>query len=163
MNYSCRLSRFQLALFLVLWPAVSVAQDQFSDWLQELRIEATISGISDATADDAVSRIEFLPDVIALDRSQPEFVSPFLDYYQKRVDVQKVQRGRQLLVAHEAMLNQIEAEYGVPKYTLVAFWGMETQYGRSQGSWMCYRLWQLWLTIAGAPNFFVASCWMPYA
>jgi len=122
-----------MALFLVLWPAISLAQDEFSDWLQELRIEAMVSGISDATANDAVSRIEFLPDVIALDRSQPEFVSPFLEYYQKRVDVQKVQRGRQLLVEHEAMLNRIEAEYGVPKYTLLAFWGMETQYGRSQG------------------------------
>jgi len=133
MNYLCRLSKFQMALFLVLWPAISLAQDEFSDWLQELRIEAMVSGISDATANDAVSRIEFLPDVIALDRSQPEFVSPFLEYYQKRVDVQKVQRGRQLLVEHEAMLNRIEAEYGVPKYTLLAFWGMETQYGRSQG------------------------------
>ena len=80
MNYSCRLSKFKITLFLVLWPVVSVAQDEFADWLQELRIEATLSGISDATANDAVSRIEFLPDVIALDRSQPEFVSPFLDY-----------------------------------------------------------------------------------
>lgn len=133
MNYSCRLSKFLMALFLVLRPAISFAQDEFSDWLQELRIEAMVSGISDATANDAVSRVEFLPDVIALDRSQPEFVSPFLDYYQKRVDVQKVQRGRQLLAEHEAMLNRIEAEYGVPKYTLIAFWGMETQYGRSQG------------------------------
>ena len=132
MNYSCRLSKFLMALFLVLRPTISFAQDEFSDWLQELRIEAMVSGISDATANDAVSRVEFLPDVIALDRSQPEFVSPFLDYYQKRVDVQKVQRGRQLLAEHEAMLNRIEAEYGVPKYTLIAFWGMETQYGRSQ-------------------------------
>lgn len=133
MNYSCRFSKFLMALFLVLRPAISIAQDEFSDWLQELRIEAMVSGISDTTANDAVSRIEFLPDVIALDRSQPEFVSPFLDYYQKRVDVQKVQKGRQLLAEHETMLNRIEAEYGVPKYTLVAFWGMETQYGRSQG------------------------------
>ncbi len=133
MNYSCRLSKFLMALFLVLWSAVSVSKDEFTDWLQELRIEAMASGISDATASDALSRIELLPDVIALDRSQPEFVSPFLDYYQKRVDVQKVQRGRQLLAEHEVMLNRIEAEYGVPKYTLVAFWGMETQYGRSQG------------------------------
>jgi membrane-bound lytic murein transglycosylase B len=117
----------------MLRPAVSFAQDEFSDWLQELRIEAMVSGVSDATANDAIRRIEFLPDVIALDRSQPEFVSPFMDYYQKRVDVQKVQKGRQLLAEHGAMLSRIEAEYGVPKYTLVAFWGMETQYGRSQG------------------------------
>jgi membrane-bound lytic murein transglycosylase B len=31
------------------------------------------------------------------------------------------------------MLNQIEARYGVPKFTLVSFWGLETQYGRSLG------------------------------
>ena len=133
MNYSCRLFKFLLALFLVLRPAVSFAQDEFSDWLQELRIEAMVSGVSDATANDVIRRIEFLPDVIALDRSQPEFVSPFMDYFQKRVDVQKVQKGRQLLAEHDAMLSRIEAEYGVSKYTLVAFWGMETQYGRSQG------------------------------
>jgi len=92
-----------------------------------------VSGISDETANNAVSHIEFLPDVIALDRSQPEFISPFLDYYQKRVNVAKVQRGQQLLLEHEAMFNRIEAQYGVSKYTLAAFWGMETQYGRNQG------------------------------
>jgi len=92
-----------------------------------------VSGISDETANNAVSHIEFLPDVIALDRSQPEFISPFLDYYQKRVSAAKVQRGRQLLLEHEAMFNRVEAQYGVSKYTLAAFWGMETQYGRNQG------------------------------
>lgn len=31
------------------------------------------------------------------------------------------------------MLSQIEAQYGVPKALLIAFWGMETQYGSYQG------------------------------
>ena len=120
-------------LTLTLASCASCAQDDFSGFLEDLRIEAMVSGISDETANNAVSRIEFLPDVIALDRSQPEFISPFLDYYQKRVDAAKVQRGRQLLLEHEAMFNRVEAQYGVSKYTLVAFWGMETQYGRNQG------------------------------
>ena len=128
-----RLSKYVAVLTLLLTSSVSAAEDDFSVWLEDLRTEAMVTGISDETANDAVNRIQFLPDVIALDRSQPEFISPFLDYYQKRVDKQKVQKGRQLLVEHEAMLNQIEAQYGVPKYTLIAFWGMETQYGRSLG------------------------------
>lgn len=120
-------------LALALTSCASCAQDDFSGFLEDLRIEAMVSGISDETANNAVSRIEFLPDVIALDRSQPEFISPFLDYYQKRVDTAKVQKGRQLLLEHEAMFNRIEAQYSVSKYTLVAFWGMETQYGRNLG------------------------------
>ncbi len=134
MNFAIhQLPKFTTVLILVLASGAACAQDSFTDWLEDLRIEAMLSGISDKTVNDAVDRIEFLPDVIERDRSQPEFISPFLDYYQKRVDAKKVQKGRQMLRAHKAMLNQIEALYGVPKYTLVAFWGMETQYGRSQG------------------------------
>ncbi|OYZ41639.1 MAG: lytic murein transglycosylase [Methylotenera sp. 24-45-7] len=109
------------------------AQGEFSLWLQHLRTEAMLSGISDETALEAVNHIQFLPDVIALDRSQPEFISPFLEYYQKRVNAQKLQNGQQLLAEHAQMLNQIEAQYGVSKFALIAFWGMETQYGRNQG------------------------------
>lgn len=134
MNFAVyRLSKYAVVLTLLLTPSASAAEGDFSGWLQELRTEAMVAGISDQTANEAVSRIEFLPDVIAMDRSQPEFISPFLDYFQKRVDVQKVQKGRQMLIEHESMLNQIEAQYGVPKFTLLAFWGMETQYGRSLG------------------------------
>lgn len=127
------LSKYVAVFTLLLTSSVSAAEKDFPAWLEDLRIEAMVAGISDQTANEAVDHIEFLPAVIALDRSQPEFVSPFLDYYQKRVDKQKVQKGRQMLIEHEAMFNQIEAQYGVSKFTLVSLWGMETQYGRSLG------------------------------
>lgn len=92
-----------------------------------------MAGISDKTSTAVINHIEFLPDVIALDHAQPEFISPFLDYYIKRVDALKIQKGQALLIEHEEVLNQIQAQYGVPKFILVAFWGMETQYGRKQG------------------------------
>lgn len=126
-------SLWLLSVVLMLAGRGAHAQGEFSLWLQHLRTEAMLSGISDETALEAVNHIQFLPDVIALDRSQPEFISPFLEYYQKRVNAQKLQNGQQLLAEHAQMLNQIEAQYGVPKFTLIAFWGMETQYGRSQG------------------------------
>ena len=134
MNFAVsRLSKYAAVLTLSLASSISAAEDDFTGWLERLRVEAQVSGISDETVNDAVNRIEFLPEVISMDRSQPEFIRPFLDYYQKRVDTTKVQKGRQLLLEHEAMFNRIEAQYGVPKYMLAAFWGMETQYGRNQG------------------------------
>jgi membrane-bound lytic murein transglycosylase B len=122
-----------LSVMLALVWHTAQAQSEFSLWLQDLRTEAMLAGISDETSLEAFNRIEFLPDVIEMDRSQPEFVSPFLEYYQKRVNPQKVQMGRALLAEHAFILDKIEADYGVPKFTLVAFWAMETQYGRSQG------------------------------
>lgn len=109
------------------------AREEFSLWLDALKQEAVSVGISEVTATATVSRVQLLPNIINLDRSQPEFISPFLDYYQQRVDALKIKRGREMLVYHESLLNKVEAQYGVPKAILVAFWGMETNYGRFQG------------------------------
>jgi membrane-bound lytic murein transglycosylase B len=35
---------------------------------------------------------------------------------------------------NEVVLNQIEAQYGVPKQIIVAFWGVETHYGSNKGN-----------------------------
>ena len=121
---------FLLALFS---PAVS-AQDGFAIWVADLKQEAGAAGISDATVNEAFNHIELLPELIKLDHAQPEFISPFLEYYYRRIDVQKIARGRELMIQHAALLDKIEAQYGVPKSLLVAFWGMETNYGKNQGN-----------------------------
>jgi membrane-bound lytic murein transglycosylase B len=113
---------------------VAIAQEEFSIWLDALKYEAKSIGVSDKVTAATVRHVQFLPDVIALDRSQPEFISPFLSYYHKRVDVNKIQYGRELLNKYDVLLSQIEAQYDVPKAILLAFWGMETQYGRYQGN-----------------------------
>lgn len=110
------------------------AREDLSDWLQELKQEAMSLGVTEKTANATINHIEMLPNVIELDRAQPEFVSPFLDYYQRRVDSLKITQGRKLLSQHAEMLDKIEAQYGVPKALLIAFWGMETNYGRNLGN-----------------------------
>lgn len=125
---------FFTALFLAQYVNVAMAQVPFPVWLQALKQEAMVAGILDSTASATISHVELLPRVIELDHSQPEFISPFLNYYYQRVDALKIQKGRELLSEHDALLNQIELQYGVPKSILVAFWGMETQYGSYQGN-----------------------------
>ncbi len=118
---------------LLLYSGITSAEEDFTSWLQELQQEALTSGISKQTVDAVIEHINYIPGVIKLDRAQPEFISPFLDYYHRRVDAVKIERGRELLKKHEALLHQLEMQYGVPRAILIAFWGMETNYGNYQG------------------------------
>lgn len=118
----------------MLFPNTLLAKEDFSVWLQNVKYEAKSLGISDDTTADFTSHTIFLPNVIKQDRAQPEFITPFLDYFSKRVDDKKVAYGRTLMLKHHELLTQIESKYGVPKQVLIAFWGMETQYGNVKGN-----------------------------
>lgn len=111
----------------------AVSQESFPEWLYGVQQDAQEAGISNYVVTEAIAHIQYVPNVIKLDRAQPEFVSPFFDYYYRRVDAVKIERGRELLKKHEALLDKLEAQYGVPKAILIAFWGMETNYGTFQG------------------------------
>lgn len=118
----------------MLFPNTLLAKEDFLVWLQKVKYEAKSLGISDDTTADFTSHTIFLPNVIKQDRAQPEFITPFLDYFSKRVDDKKVAYGRTLMLKHHELLTQIESKYGVPKQVLIAFWGMETQYGNVKGN-----------------------------
>lgn len=102
-------------------------------WLRDLKQEAMSAGVSRQTITATFKGAKLLPRVVQLDRGQPEFITPFMDYMTKRVTEQKIARGRELLQQHASLLMGIEKQYGVPANLLVAFWGMETNYGANQG------------------------------
>jgi membrane-bound lytic murein transglycosylase B len=45
-----------------------------------------------------------------------------------------VTRAKDLMAEHKALLHRTEREFGIPARVLVAFWGMESRFGRIQGS-----------------------------
>ncbi len=106
----------------------------FTSWLEALKAEAKAASISQKTIDNTFKNAKYLPRVIVLDRGQPEFISPFLSYIEKRVTPNQIEHGRAMLQQHDALLLDIETHYGVPKNILVAFWGLETSYGRNKGN-----------------------------
>lgn len=97
--------------------------------LQDLRGKALAEDIAAGTVDDVLARVEQLPRVISADRSQPEFTETFADYYRKRVTDFRVEKGRELLATHAHLLQRIQSATGVPPHYLVAFWGLETNFG----------------------------------
>lgn len=110
------------------------ANDDFSRWLMELRREAASKGISATTLDEALTGIQPIDRIIELDRKQPEFTQTFWRYLDQRISDQRISRGRALLTEHGPLLAEIEKKYGVQPRFLVAFWGLESNYGDYQGN-----------------------------
>lgn len=121
-----------VAVLLAAFPAH--AQVSFDDWLAAFRQDAAQQGISAATLDAALTGLAPVERVIELDRRQPEFLQTFADYMARRLTPQRQARGQALLAEHAALFDALEQQYGVPKTVLVAFWGLETNYGSTLGS-----------------------------
>lgn len=125
----------KLFFLLALWAAAPAhAQTDFNSWLAAFRQDAAAHGISADTLDAALTGLTPVERVIELDGRQPEFMQTFADYLGKRVTASQVARGQAKLVEHEALLDAVERKYGVPKNVLVAFWGLETNFGSSMGT-----------------------------
>ena len=124
-----------LPLILSLFVPALLAQENeqsFADWLAELRAEARELGISEATLRE-LDNLQPLERVMELDNSQPEFVQTFTRYLGLRVTPNQVARGQSLLQQHSVLLEQVRQRYGVQPHYLVAFWAVESNYGRSTG------------------------------
>lgn len=106
----------------------------FQDWLAALRDEALAKGISESTLNAALRDVAPVTRAVELDRRQPEFTQTFWTYLDQRVNEQRRERGRMLLVKHRNLLDRIHAEHGVPPRYIIAFWGLETNFGDYRGS-----------------------------
>ena len=121
-------------LFMVSLSAQAFDVQDFSAWLKQFKADAKAENISAKTIKATFKNSKYLPQVIVLDRAQPEFISTFLRYVDNRINSRKIALGRAMLQQNETLLNQVEAQYGVPKQIIVAFWGLETHYGANKGN-----------------------------
>jgi membrane-bound lytic murein transglycosylase B len=114
--------------------APAVIDPGLAPWLTQLRQEALANGISQQTLDTALADFQPIPRVIELDQRQPEFVDTFWNYLDRRIDEKRLALGRDHLHEHKKLLRKVQARYGIPATLLIAFWGMETHFGSSMGS-----------------------------
>ena len=120
-------------LALALPVAGPAAASAFRDCVSGLGERARAAGVDDALVARVLPTLSPLERVIALDRNQAEFVQTFPAYLEKRVTASRVEKGRELLERHGPFLEGLLRRYGVPPRYLVAFWGLETNYGSYLG------------------------------
>lgn len=124
---------FSLCLFSGAASAVadSVAEP-FPQCLDRLHSQAQARGYPESIL-AALAAVKPIERTIKLDRNQPEFVQTFYGYFSARVTDYRIERGRELLEEHREFLNSLTRRYGVPAQYLVAFWALESNFGRHIG------------------------------
>ena len=77
------------------------------------------------------------PDMSVIEKLdyQPEFRMPIWDYLAGLVDDERVAEGTALLAQHADTLRQVEQRYGVDPATVVAVWGVESNFGQTFGKY----------------------------
>ncbi len=143
MTRTVKIAQFALALSLVCGAPATAAQQEarqtaeqarpFGAWLEEVKREAAAQGISAGTIERALNLQQPAARVVELDRRQPEFSLTFWDYLSRTVSEARVTQGRRLLAQHRRLLQRTAARYGVQPRFLVAFWGLESNFGENMG------------------------------
>lgn len=103
--------------------------EAFTAHIESLWPAAAARGVSRATFNAAFRGVGPDPDVLTKATSQPEFRRAIWDYLDDMAADSRVATGRQMLATHRALLDRIEASYGVDRQIVVAIWGMESTYG----------------------------------
>ena len=127
--------RFVIVVFGLLLLPHTVHADvaDFDKWMQDLKVEALESGISDEIFTRAMKDITFKPKVVSLDRNQPEKRKTLDMYLARAVSQHRTDYGRNMLAKYEDLLGEIATYYKVQPRFIVALWGIETSFGRYTG------------------------------
>ncbi|MEO9303597.1 lytic murein transglycosylase [Acinetobacter pittii] len=109
--------------------------NNFQSCLANLRSQAIGAGVSGTTYDRYTQNLT--PDYSVIDKLnyQPEFSTPIWDYLSGLVDEERVELGKQKLAQHRDVLNRASQVYGVPPETIVAVWGVESNFGDISGKY----------------------------
>ena len=130
MSYYFKIIIF-LNLFLFSFKAFS--QNDFKQFLSDISKQAEKKGIASKLIKDFKNKTVFIPRVIELDRSQPEFKLTLDQYLNKVVTPTRIKKARIKYNENKEILNKIGNFYGVQPRFIVALWGIETDFGRLTG------------------------------
>ena len=114
-------------------PAFAGVDDTFARFLDEARRAAAAAGISRETIDRETAGLTPDPKLLARPAAQGEFSLSPRDYIARLADAGKAAAGRAQLTKQRAALDIVERRTGVPREIVVAFWGLESGFGGSQG------------------------------
>ncbi len=112
----------------------SAPTPEMRDWMAGFRGRALAAGIDAGVFDRAMRPVGYSAFVVDKDRNQAEFTKTIWDYLDSAVSAEQIANGQAALSANRAVLEEIEATYGVDKAVVTAIWGIESKYGARRGN-----------------------------
>lgn len=110
-----------------------VPDPDYDACLARMKAQAASRGVPAASFDRFMAGVTADRSVLDLLDAQPEFTTPIWDYLAGLVDDERVADGRAMLETHRELLARVEQAYGVDPATVVAVWGVESDFGRVSG------------------------------
>lgn len=104
-------------------------EPDFENWLKGFRAEAAAAGVRPDIIDSAFEGVVMNQRVFELNDNQPEFSRSVWDYLDSALSEKRIADGRARVAENRALLERIEAAYGVDQEIIAAIWGLESSYG----------------------------------
>jgi membrane-bound lytic murein transglycosylase B len=127
---------FMLFASLALTPTAfaQIEEAEFQTCLVDLQRQARERHMPDWVVDEVIPGLKVQNRVVELDRRQPEFMQTLAQYLAIRLTDARIKEGRRQLRQKEDLLRTLSQKYGIPGQYLMAFWGLETNFGSYLGS-----------------------------
>lgn len=103
--------------------------ERWNNVIENIRTQANEQKISKSVIDDTLKSPVFIPGIIKSDRNQSEFTLTLDEYLNRTVSIERIKTGRKKNHEYPTLLSRVEKQYGVPRHVILAFWGMESNYG----------------------------------
>ena len=125
-----------------LWSATACATDnlaveapvEYLNWLENLKVEMMEKGISKKTIKKVYAQNYYHePKAVVHDRKQLEFVLTSDQYINRVVSKIRTEKAQEYYAKLKPLWERIENKYALPAEYIVAFWGIETNFGGNFG------------------------------
>ena len=107
----------------------------YDAWLAAFEREALAQGISQRTIAAAAPSLTYDQKIVYIDRGQKVFSQTFLEFSGRMAAAYRIQRGQALIQSNASTFARIEQQFGVPAPVIVAFWGLESDFGANMGNY----------------------------
>ncbi len=107
----------------------------FDKWLNAFKKDALAQGISAKVIAAAAPQMTFDAVIIRRDNSQAVFQQTFIQFSDRMTAGGRIPNGQAIIKKHAALFAKVEKQYGVPAPVLAAFWGLESDFGKSFGKY----------------------------
>ena len=129
-----RLTSLVLLAALAASPlAAAPCGGDFGVFVKAMAAEAQDQGLPAADVKTFFTGARQDPAVLKADRAQGIFRKPFVEFSQALISANRLENGAAYSRKFDAVFARSEAEFGVPRGILLAFWAFETDFGAVQG------------------------------
>jgi lytic murein transglycosylase len=126
--------RLALALSLLTTPVFAQCGGPLPAFLDGIRAEAAAMGLSADATERTLRGAAIDPGVLKADRAQGVFQKDFISFSRALISQNRIDNGRIYGNRFDRTFDQIEANFGIPRGVILAFWAFETDFGQVQGN-----------------------------